>query len=333
MAVISLSITDSVEQVVDGIPRFVSVTANISSVIFYTLDGSDPTTDSTMYVSKIQMPTDKVQAILKLFATNGTDSSPIIENIYGPDLLDGYARTAHSGTDAAANSTQGLNNQYPFGSYPIMPGQTFLGAAEAGFTTDNPLLEQIPSGYDADGYETGFTNESLIGVPTRELPIVFSTTDYQGKTGPGIGTFPQSTVQSPPSAPPEQSHYESKLFDPRAMVIFQDFTKAPNPDDPVQINRQFYTQSNLSKDSQGTHYFNSVDTPGPTGAFVRQHFNPTDQTMTYYYFNSRDNRWIISKTKYTPSPNAGNYYNLVFGRSKGSKFVFNWRVFKANYLF
>lgn len=332
MAVISLSVTESVEQVVSGIPRFVTVEANITSTIFYTLDGSTPDTNSYMYVGPIQLPTNLVTVVLSLFATNGTDSSPIVTETYLTDTLGQGARTSHSATNAQPNSTQGLQDPYPFGTPPITPGQVFIGAAEAGLTVDNPLLPETPTGFDSNGNPTGFTNEPLIGVPTITQPIIYSTTDAQGMMGPGIGTLPRSTVQQP-VPPPEQQDFANKLFDPRALVIFQDFTKPNDPNMPVEINRQFYSESDQSTVRDGALYFNSIDTSGPSGTFLRQHYNPTDQTLTYYYWNSRSNKWIISKTAYTPAPKANNYYNLVFGRDKGSGFVFTWHTFKANYLF
>lgn len=332
MAVISITVVESSEQVVSGIPRFITITTNISSVIFYTLNGSTPDINSTMYVGPIQMPTDKITIALSIFATNGTDSSPVITHTYDTNILNQGARTSHSGTNALPNSTQGLQDPYPFGSPPIMPGQVFLGAAEAGFTTDNPLLPSTPTGFDAYGNPAGFTNEPLIGIPTKTQPLVYSPGDAENQTGPGIGTLPRSTIQQP-VPPPEQANLSDKLFDPRALVIFQDFTKPNDPSLPVTINRQFYEESNQSTDKQGAQYFNSVDTQTPRGAFLRQHYNPTDQTLTYYYFNSQNNRWIISKTAYTPAPKAGNYYNLVFGRDKGAGFVFQWVPFKGNFLF
>lgn len=331
MTVINLTILDSAQEVVSGIPRFITITTNISAIIFYTLDGSTPTTDSTMYVAPIQTPQGLLKLQLNVFATNGTDSSPVISHTYQTDLLGQGARTPHSGTDAPPNSTQGLNDPYPFGSNPVMPGQVFLGAAEAGFTTDNPLLPSTPSGFDADGNPAAFTNEPLIGVPTIALPIIFSESDAEGNRGPGIGTLPPHTVQKP-VPPPEQANYSDKLFDPRALVIFQDFTKPNDPNMPVMINRQFYDESNLSRDRDGVQYYNSIDTQAPAGTFLRQHYNPTDQTLTYYYWNSKTNRWIISKTAFTPSPTAGRYYDLVFGREEGAGWVFQWRRFGGQYL-
>jgi hypothetical protein len=77
MVVISVSIIESTEQVVSGIPRFITIETNIISVIYYTLDGSVPTINSTIYIDPIQLPLGPPTIVLSVFATNGTDTSPV----------------------------------------------------------------------------------------------------------------------------------------------------------------------------------------------------------------------------------------------------------------
>jgi len=335
MTAITISTTDSAEQVVSGIPRFVTITTNISAVIFYTLDNTVPTLNSTIYVGPIQLPTNILTLTLQVFATDGTDTSPVFTFTYETDTLGQGARTSHSGTNAPPNATQGLQELFPYGSGAIVPGQVFLGAAEAGFTTDNPILPQYPTGFDGSGNPDGYVNVPLIGLPTINQPILFTETDAQGNRGVGIGNLPKSTVQKP-VPPPEQTDYNSQLFDPRAMVVFQDFTGPNDPSKPVEVNRQFYSESNESNVRQGALYFNSTDTPAPSGTFIKQHFNPADQTLTYYYYNSQNNKLIISKTAFTPAPNPFGYGNVVFSGGHaggGAGMVFQWIPFKANYLY
>lgn len=330
MTVISISTIDSAEQVVSGIPRFITVSTSLPSIIFYTLDGKTPTTNSTIYTGPIQLPTNQLKVVLKIYATDGVDSSQVVCFEYETDTLGQGARTSHSGTNAAPDSTQGLQNPYPFGNNPIVPGQIFLGAAAAGFTTDNPLLPQTQTGFNADGYPDGYVNVPLIGVPTINQPIIYSGTDVEGQTGLGIGNLPKSTVQKPKS-PPETTNYNSNCYDPRALVIYQDFTGPQDPTLPVEINKQFYESSDVSHYNQGALYFNSIDTPSTAGSFVKQQFDPVHQTLTYYYYNSRDNKWIISKTAYSPKPNPLGYGNIVFGRQSDK--VFQWILWKPNYLY
>lgn len=331
MAVISITITASDEQVIFGIPRFITLNANISSTIFYTLDGTEPTTSSLIYVSPIELSTNETVIIVSVFATNGTDSSPIITNTYqqerGPDL-----RVPHSGTNAPANSVP-KNDPYPFGTPPYQPGQLYLGQEEAGFTTDNPLLPETATGWDGDGYETGFTNDPLIGVPTKSQPIQYSTTDQEGISGYGIGTFPRHSI-TPDKVPPVQG-VVGKLIDPRTLVVYQDLTQPQDPDLPPFINRANFTLEDVNRTRSGNQYFNTgLDSPGPTGSFVKAHFNPTDNTITYYYYDNSVSRWIISKIP-APPPAISNYSSsMVFKRGQeGAGFVFKWIWPKGQYLY
>lgn len=334
MAVISITITESAEQIVSGIPRSVSITTNIPTTIFYTLDGSSPNLFSTIYTFAIQLPTDKLIFTLSIFATDGVTNSSIVTSTYQTILTGKNVRTPHSGTNAQPNSVQGLNDPYPFGSTPIMPGQIFLGSQQSGLTVDNPLLTEFPTGFDGFGNPTGFVNEPLIGIPTETQPVILSETNAQGERGNGIGTLPKSTIQSPVPPPLQQEYTSPQLFDPRALVIFQDFTKPNDPTKPVMINRQHFSLEDVNNTRDGNQYYNTgLDNAGTTGSFLRQHYNPADQTMTYYYRDSASNRWIISKTPYTPTADSGKYYNVVMSNKPGMEMVFRWIQFKGNFLY
>lgn len=335
MAVISISITESSEQIVSGIPRSISISVNILSTIFYTLDGTIPTLFSTIYTAPIQLPTSKPMVEIKVFATNGVDSSPIVDVVYQTNSLGQDARTPHSGTDAQPNSTQTSQNLAPFGGPGIQPGQQFLGAGSAGLNVYDPSLPAgTPSGFDANGNPTGFTNNQSTGFPTKTFPLQLTDKDFEGFMGPGIGTLPKNTI-IPPTAPPSQSDINSPLFDPRALVIIQDLTKPVDPGLPPHINRMFFTLEDVEHTRQGNQYFNvGPDAPPVSGSFLRQHFNPADNTMTYYYFDSTQNRWIISKTPYVPKPAIQDYSEgMVFRRNGGAGMVFQWIPFKGQYLY
>ena len=57
MAVISISLTESQDQVIVDIPRSVTLEANIPSTIFYTLDGTTPTITSSISIDELFLPT------------------------------------------------------------------------------------------------------------------------------------------------------------------------------------------------------------------------------------------------------------------------------------
>jgi len=329
MSVISVTILESLEQIVDGIPKKITLSANIPSSIFYTFDGADPSLNSNIYISPIFLPTNQFSIILKVFATNGIDSSPIITEIYTTNILNN-TRFPHSSTTAP--SEQNIANLYPFGTGSDTPNGEYLNPGDAGVTVDNTALPSNPTAYDGnDGY-TAYTNQPY---NIENYQIVYSTTDAQGQTGPGIGTLPAKTTILPEIPPPEQTDQFTNLFDPRAAVIFQDFSEE-NPDDPAQINRQFFNSEDPNKARSGTLYFSSgLDAPTVTGAFVKSHYNPRDNTITYYYRDNIANKWIISKTPYQPTgPWDGNLSTVKFAqRGTGSNFVYQWNLWQRRILF
>jgi hypothetical protein len=303
MVVISITITASSDQVVSGIPKTVSITTNVPATIFYTLDGSQPTLFSTIYTGPIFLPYTQFLVTLNVMATDGVNYSPIVTEQYQTDIVDTNARLPHAATDMQAlPSTQPT---YPFGTPPFQPQQTYLNPALAGITVFDPSLPATPTGFGADGYFTGYTNQ-LWNIENYQIP--YSTTDAEGQTGPSIGTIP-AKITIPANPDPaydgEQTEQFTATFNPRALVIFQDFSKE-DPNDPPQINRAHFTMENPERARDGVYYFNNGPdgAPPPSGAFVRSHYNPRTNEITHYYRDSWSNQWIISTAPYVPN---GNY--------------------------
>ena len=342
MAVISVTITQSAEQVVSGIPKTVSITTNIPATIFYTLDGIDPTLFSNMYTGPIFLPFSSLLVTLKVLATNGTDSSPIVIEQYMTNIVDGNARLPHAGTTAEAGSV--IPDAYPFGTPPYQPQQGYTNPADAGpYTVYNTALPATPTGYDGKGNPTGFTNQPY---DSTNYQITYTDRDATGNQGGFIGNMPGKTTLPYPSdvqpdkgqlsgQGPEQTQQFTALFDPRAMVIFQDFSKE-DPNDPPQINRQFFTLENPERARDGTFYFNTgLDASAPiSGSFVRAHYNPRTNTITHYYRDSWSNKWIISTAPYQPSGTFdGNMAASAMGAKSGAGVVFEWLPFARRVLF
>lgn len=345
MAVISVTVTQSAEQVVSGIPKTVSITTNIPSTIFYTLDGTDPTMFSTIYTGPIFLPFNQLLVTLKILATNGTDSSPIVIEQYLTDIVDSNARLPHSGTTAAAGSV--IPDSYPFGTPPFQPKQGYTNPANAGpyaGAVFDPSLPSVSNAFDAQGNPSAQSNQPY---NTTNYQIVYTDRNAAGQQGGVIGNMPaKSTIAGTPSdiqpdtaqtsnQGPEQSDQFTNLFDPRAMVIFQDFSKE-DPNDPPQINRQFFTLENPERARDGNFYFNTgQDATAPTsGSFVRSHYNPRTNTITYYYRDSWSNKWIISTAPYQPNGTFdGNLAASVMGTKSGAGVVFEWLPFTRRVLF
>jgi hypothetical protein len=320
MAVISVTILLSSEQVVAGIPRTVGITTNVPATIFYTLDGSIPSLFSMVYTGPIQMPVNQLSVTLNILATNGVDSTPIISETFITNMAEGTnARLPHSSSDALGQSN--IPDLYPFGTNGPQPNQAFLNPADASITVDNPALPSTPTGFDGAGGPTGFTNQPY---DLTNYSIKYSTTDAQGQTGYGIGNLPAAVKVIPESTPPDETSINSNMFDPRAFVIFQDASKE-NPSDPPHINRMHFSLENPEKTRDGNLYFNSgLDAPPVSGTFLRSHYNPRTNSITYYYLDTWTNKWIISTAPYNPSgPWTGNLSGqAVAGGSAGAKYVF-----------
>lgn len=328
MPVISVSITESEEQIVTGIPKSISISANIPSTIFYTLDGTNPNLYSTIYTGTIFLPTDSLSVILKVLATDGVDYSVVVTETYSSNIINN-TRMPHAATDAPAGSR--LDNLYPFGTNDIPPTTTYLSTGDAGITVNNTDLPSTPTGYDGFGSETGYTNNPY---NTENYNIVYPTRDSLGQTKPGVGTLPGNVKIEQEPVIPEVTSQFTKTFDPRAFVIFQDFDQE-NPEDPSQVNRQFFSLEDPSKSRDGNSYYTSgLDAPPVSGSFLRAHYNPRDNTITHYYLDTWTNKWIISKAPFKPTGTFdGNMAGLALSRNRGNGLVFEWIPFTRRVLF
>lgn len=326
MAVISITIERSSEEVVSGIPRSVTIETNIPSTIFYTLDGSDPTISSNIYTSTLYFSAEQLSVTLKVFATNGVDSSTIIANTYSTNILHN-ARIPHASISGL--SSPPFTSLFPFGSnFQDNRGQ-FQTNAQSGVNVD--ALDQPGTflGFDGSGNPAGKIDSET---PYQDYKFVFTTSDREGQTGHGIGNFPSETKvikkQYPDEYRPEESSQNDKLFNPRAMVIFQN-SSLDDPTDPPSINKQFFSLQNPEIVKDGSFFYNvGPENNQTSGSFLRSHFNPRTQEMTYYYYDSSVNRWLISTQPYQPSNNGiGNLSDsVVFPRvNSGAGVVYAWK--------
>jgi hypothetical protein len=327
MAVITISLTESPVEVVKGIPQTVSLSTNIYSTIFYTLDGEDPDTSSAIYTSPIKLPTDENSVVLKVFASNGVDESPIIPFTFSSSIV-GLRRprdtvktnTLYNFNDGRAFSSQGSDLQVVYGN-------------TGGYVVDAPGVIGSSDGYD--GTATGtYTDETDLPYNREHYDIKYSLTDDKGRTYRGVGTLPANVVIEEKLPPPVSTDANSRFFNPKAMVIFQDGREEPELGNVPLINRQFFSLGDDEKIRSGSMYYTTaLDGNSPTGSMLVPQYNPREDTWTYYYRDSETNRWIISIEKNKVSNNAKAMNQILMpNRTFAEKKVFKCIPFKRSYL-
>lgn len=312
---ISLIVTESELEKIAGIPAFLTVETNIPATIFYTLDGLNPDINSTIYIDKIILPTGNSKITVKIFATNGIENSSIFSTTYGSSFV---------GIDPGSSIVTNFNqyrtgtNYAPFGDMLQDLSPTFGPAA--GLIINDANTPNIIDGYNGYGDPVGSIDQTASG-----LNFIYSETDGKGNVGRGIGTVSYSTIREP-DPDPDQSYVNSKFFNPKAKIIFQSYEDTENQDISL-LNRSSFSLVDPEKFNGGSQYYYNPGTLQTSGSALRQHFNPKDSTITYYYFDSASLRWIISKEKFLPSIST-NYANVIsVSRSSGVGLVFKWFPF------
>ena len=259
--VILLSIEESEEQVIDGFPAYIILSTNVPSTIFYTLDGTDPTDDSEIFIDKIVLPTHGTTLTLKAQAVSGSATSSILEEVYFTD---------QTGLDKARRLGKEGISILPPGSTPV----------------DH-------MSFDADG-----NLAQTSSIPFVDLDIVASTTNDRGEDIPGSTTVDFITFAI--EVPPEQETFVSSPnnninFDPTAAYIIIDGTTQKSQENQVVkiINRPHGSMNLLSR----IHNQNLEEYGLTSGNFVRYMIDPKSGKITFYYRDGRENRWIKSTQK------------------------------------
>lgn len=282
--IIILSIEESVNQIIAGFPEYIILSTNIPSTIFYTLDGSDPTESSEIFVDRIVMPTDGLTRTLKAIAYSGSSTSSILEETY-------------------FTTTKDLNKSRLLGKegISILP-------------TGAVIIDSLA--YDGDGNPAQSTS-----IPFIDLDLVASTTNNIGEPIKGTSIdFINFSLEQPIVQPPIVSSPNNNLdFDPKAQYIIIDGTtpEAIANQTVRVINRPANSMDLYSK----VHTQNQAGYQLISGNFVRHMVNPKTGVITFYYRESRENRWIKSTQKI-----EGDHSLVISSNSGGppGSFVFRW---------
>lgn len=256
--VILLSLEESDEQILAGIPEIVTLTTNVPATIFFTLDDTDPTEDSEIYVDEIIMPTDSSTVILKAIAISGDSESSILEVTYFPDQS--------NITKSRLTGKEGIN---------ILP-------------PDEDVVDNI-------SVDENSSNTQTTSIPFEDLDIKASTTNHRGErisgnTSISFINLATRTVSVAPTA--ISSTAAGEIFDPLSSLILIDgSTDEKFENQTIRIiNRSMRSMDLVSK-----VYNSSLSSQQLISShLVTAIKNPDTGLMVFYYRDSRENRWIKS---------------------------------------
>lgn len=288
MAVVTLTFTGSDDEIISGIPETMSITSNIPATIFFTIDGTVPTTSSPIYVGSFEMPSGVNSVILSAF---GVDNN----GIFGPILTQVFAPDTSEITVARNIKGEGF----------------ILDRADTG--------EDVPDWYDAEGAPARF-----IDVDLETLDII---REDRGFEGIAEGTEIKVGVPDPDSTSslvdngfvPFSTPEIGEMFNPDARMILIDNRKS---NDLQLILRGFGGLHDPYKEFGGKRIREPADdSTYVSGGFVRRFYNSKNNVMVSYYFDHNEGRHIRNIQEL---PSDITSTNNVGVRSVGQPLVFEW---------
>jgi len=257
-----LTFTASETEITSGVPEYVEIESNIPANIYYTINGSTPTTDSNIYVDAIYFPAD------------GTPSFTL--KAFGVDA-DGYYGSILSQT-FSADTTEITVSRFVDGEGII------VDAADE--TTNRE------DGFDADGAAIRFIDLD------SDVINSLSVHSKMGRAGIEEGTQVEVNIPSPTeTSNPYDDQFEgfsspryAATFNPYAKTIVIDNRIENEIDIPLRTNQSF---SNIYTEFGGKRVRESADDACyVSGGKVRSFYDKRNNVMVSYYFDHNESRWI-----------------------------------------
>lgn len=294
MAVISITATSIGPELISGIPQFVILTTNLPSTIFYTLDGSEPTTFSNVYLGTIEMPSD-ISVNLRALAISGIDIANI-DITFNTDALPSYFISPKDGSGIVVNAYD--------------------------------VVDIVTDGYGVDDFNVLSDPVRSSDYELKDLDIKFSKTDKIGNP-PGtmiqIG-FPDYRVFNEEkkigiSHIASSPNNRNAFFNPKSLYITMDGRDGYQDtvyDGYKLINRDLSSTMDLAKYLGGKFLYRRD--PYVSGGLVKSFFNREKGIMVSYYYDHNESRWIKSIQKWNKDQEPKN----IGSRYASRPLVFTW---------
>jgi hypothetical protein len=282
MSTIVLTVEESKTQIVAGFPEYVTFSTNVPATIFYTLDGSEPTDDSSIATGKVYLATDQQKITLKVFART--------PSVYSETLEFEYSNAAQDIDKTRRVGEEGLN---------ILP-------------PCDPVVDHLSK--DAFGNCVQETS-----IPFQDLEMVASETNsigepLEGGTSLSFVNFSYKKLKSDTGYHGKITNTNDSYFDPvSALIIINGSTHEDMAAQVVKVINRPYHSMDLVSNSYNESY-QRADLVSAN--FVRSISDPKTGITVFYYFDSRECRWIKSIQQTQPKT-----VTLDWGENN---FVFRW---------
>jgi hypothetical protein len=281
---IIITVVQSTNQIISGIPEYIEVETNIPSVVFYTFDGSDPTLDSSFLTgTRLLLPTSGNSVSLKLVAIAGSESSDIFEHEW---------ITVVNNITKRFEETQGINILPP--GADVVDSLALNQSGSAARETSIEFVDLEMKATDRDKFKKFERGKTSLDFINFKLELIINEEPYQSKV---------STVNN------------NLDFDPKAGLIIIDGST------PEKMTAQTIKIINRPTDTMAprsdSYNFRVGRESVQSSNLVRYFINPKTGKMVFYYFDSRECRWIQSIQQITTK-------NLNIGQQVGNPKVFSW---------
>jgi len=289
MAVVTLTFTGSEDQIVSGVPRYMTIESNVPATIYFTIDGSTPTTSSPIYTTTFEMPDGVNSVTLSAFGVDGDGvSGPILTQIFAADT-----------TRATVSRHTGLE----------------------GFVLDRADMgNDTVYGWDADGEPARF-----IDVDLDTLDVIRKETGYLGIAE---GTEIEVSVPDPSTTGsliddgfiPFSTPQHAQFFNRRARMVLIDNRE----DNDIRLTlRPYGSLHDIYREFGGKRIREAADDAAyVSGGFVRRFYDAKNNVMVSYYFDHNEHRYIKNIQELPENIRTTN--NLGIQPNAGPPIVFKW---------
>jgi hypothetical protein len=281
---IDLTLIQSEEEILSGIPKYIEFETSDDADIFYTLDGTIPTEDSLDGTNqRIYLPTSYGTVHVMAVAISESSTSSVLEYSFATD-------------SSNLNTARRIGDEGVIVMLSVSESEESISVNSDGYAAQE--LREASVNYDLKASETNSSGIQISG----------------GKTSFSFVNKVQKLLV--PDAFSISSVNGNVYFDPRAKVVYVNGSSRESLENQVVklVNRTYNTFEPSSPYYEERRHRSD---PLITGNYVRSFYNPVNKKYVSYYWESLESRWIISEQTVEPV-RSGSY------PSSKNRFVFRW---------